>query len=403
MAHVLIGFAEALAAPESFFSLHRAGHTVSAFARPGSRAPAARHLPLHRLHALTAPESDAAAATAELAALLTGPEAPEVVLPLDDAALWLVTRALEGMASGGGDTGEGVRIAGGTGAAARVALDKSAQIAAAARAGLAVPDTVTVRAPGDLRAALPLPAIAKPALAVSPRGAGLDKGRSHILAGPDDAAALAESLDPHMAPLLVQPLIRGTGEGVFGFAGAGGVSHWSGHRRLRMMNPHGSGSSACISARPEPALRDAVAAFIADIGWRGPFMVELLRDGAGTAWFMELNGRMWGSLALARGQGLEYPAWAVAQARDPDFVPPAVGEAAEPLVARHLGRDLLHLLFVARGPKSPLYRADWPRLLPSMARVLRPVRGRRYNSDPDFPGFAWRDAAHTVAAALRRR
>ena len=37
----------------------------------------------------------------------------------------------------------------------------------------------------------------------------------------------------------------------------------------------------------------------------------LLRDGEGTAWFMELNGRAWGSMALARRLGHEYPRWAV--------------------------------------------------------------------------------------------
>ena len=48
MAHVLIGFAEALPAPEVVFSLLAAGHRVSAFARTGDM-PAARlpfdHLP----------------------------------------------------------------------------------------------------------------------------------------------------------------------------------------------------------------------------------------------------------------------------------------------------------------------------------------------------------------------
>ena len=71
------------------------------------------------------------------------------------------------------------------------------------------------------------------------------------------------------------------------------------------------------------------------------------------------------------------------------------------LTARHLGRDLLHLAFVARGPKDDFHRQDWPRLLPSLAAVLRPAH-RAYNTDPDFPGFAWREALHTVRGVLRR-
>ena len=41
------------------------------------------------------------------------------------------------------------------------------------------------------------------------------------------------------------------------------------------------------------------------------FMLELLRDAAGTPWFMEVNGRPWGSMALAVRRGFDYPVWAV--------------------------------------------------------------------------------------------
>ena len=61
--------------------------------------------------------------------------------------------------------------------------------------------------------------------------------------------------------------------------------------------------------------------FLTDAAWQGMFMIELLRSGS-TYWFMELNGRAWGSLALSRRLGFEYPAWAVARALDPDAAPP---------------------------------------------------------------------------------
>ena len=54
MAHVLIGFAEALPAPEVVFSLLAAGHRVSAFARTGDM-PAAR-LPFDHFTVIPAPE-----------------------------------------------------------------------------------------------------------------------------------------------------------------------------------------------------------------------------------------------------------------------------------------------------------------------------------------------------------
>lgn len=229
MAHVLMGFAEALAAPEAFFSLHHAGYLVSVFAREGARGPMLERLPLAGVHHLPAPERAAAPALAALGRIIDA-VAPDVVLPLDDPGLWLLDGVL----------GADPRLAGGRGAAVAVALDKARQIEAAGEAGLTPPATLVVRAPGNLDAAAQFPAIAKPARAVglTPDGTRLAKGGVTYLADRDAAAALAVTLDADMAPLLVQPLICGTGEGIFGFAGAQGVSHLSAHRRLRMMNPH---------------------------------------------------------------------------------------------------------------------------------------------------------------------
>lgn len=393
MAHVLIGYAEALPAPEVVFSLLGAGHTVSAFAR--HRDLPLRHLPLQALHVVPDPSEGVERAAQALAALMAGADAPDLILPLDDIGLWLSDAA-------GIDP---ARIAGASGARAAAALDKSIQIEAARDAGLSLPETFVVRAAVDLDRDLPLPAIAKPALAVRVRGGKLGKGDATYLRDGAEKHALRALLEMDTAPepLLIQPLVAGEGMGVFGFSTAKGVVGWSGHARVRMMNPHGSGSSACRAAPPDADLRAAVTRFVQDVDWRGPFMVELLRDMDGTQWFMELNGRMWGSLALARRQGLEYPAWAVAQALDPDFVPQVPDQAPDPGVLRNLGRELLHLAFVLRGPKSDFHRAGWPSFWCSLRAVLTPARGRQfYNYDPKHRGFFWREAFWTVKKGLRR-
>lgn len=391
MAHVLIGFAEALPAPEVVFSLRSAGHRVSAFTRQ-AKLPLA-HLPLDAMHVIPAPEQDTAAAAAALADLMAAEGAPDFVLPLDDAGLWLSAAAL----------GDDARVAGATGRQAEVALDKVKQIDAAKRAGLAVPETHVLLGPEDLPAVLPLPAIVKPAFATEARDGRLTKGPTAYLMDDQADARAAVTQVTASGPALLQPLVHGTGEGVFGFAGATGVSAWSGHRRLRMMNPHGSGSSACISIAPDADTRDAVRRFVQDIGWRGPFMIEFLRGRDGTLWFMELNGRMWGSLALARRQGLEYPSWAVASAANPAFDPVVPAPPSRPITLRNLGRDLLHLLFVLRGPKSAFHGEDWPRFLTSLGGVLKPAPGRAfYNYDPAHRMFFLRDAAWTIRRALKR-
>ncbi|MEO0369812.1 MAG: hypothetical protein AAF231_00005, partial [Pseudomonadota bacterium] len=352
--HVLIGFAEALPAPEVVFSLLSAGHRVSVFAR--SRDLPLGALPLAGLHVIVGPEADAKASAAALVGLMTGADAPDFVLPLDDVGLWLT-----------GEAGiDPARIAGASGMQAAAALDKTVQVEAARAAGLALPETVVVRVPGDLDQVLPLPVIAKPALAVRVEGGTLGKGDATYLRDTAQQQALKATLETDMEPLLVQPLVAGQGEGVFGFVTRTGVVGWSGHTRVRMMNPHGSGSSACRAVMPDADLRARVTAFLNALNWRGAFMVELLRDADGTAWFMEINGRMWGSLALARRQGLEYPAWAVAQAQDASFEPNVPENAPNPGVVRNLGREILHLAFVLRGPKSEFHRKGWPRFMQSV-------------------------------------
>jgi hypothetical protein len=355
-----------------------------------------RRLPLAQVYELPAPEHDAMAASSALSAAMQSANAPDIILPLDDTGLWVMNAANVSPA----------RIAGASGDQVRLALDKTRQIAAAEQAGFALPETRVVRSARDLSAPLQLPAIAKPALAVNLADGRLVKPAVTYL--PDQAAvetfatSLPDSAD--LNPLLVQPLIAGQGEGIFGFANLSGVSHWSGHRRLRMMNPHGSGSSACVSQMPEANLLAAADAFVTASGWRGPFMIEILRDVSGTPWFMELNGRMWGSMALARAQGFEYPAWAVAQALDSSFQPPCVNPSGGSYEARHLGRDMLHLLFVLRGPRNAFYRDGWPRLVPTLAAVLHSNKSRRiYNRDSNFPAFHWYDALHTLRTGLRRR
>ncbi len=391
MAHVLIGFAEALPAPEVVFSLLNAGHQVSAFARSATLPLA--HLPLQRLVTLPPPEQDAEACVAALVDLMAAPDAPDVLLPLDDTGVWLIDVAC----------GKSGRSAGATGAQARAALDKSIQVAAAARAGLPVPETVIVQQPADLDCGIPLPTIAKPALAVQVRAGRIGKAGPVYLSRPEDIDAFRQQMLIEPGPYLIQPLIQGIGEGIFGLATDTGVVAWSGHRRLRMMNPHGSGSSACIAIPPDETLKAGISAFLAEIGWRGPFMVELLRDENGTPWFMELNGRMWGSLALARRLGLDYPAWALALHENPDFRPVVPVLPPDPIVQRNLGREILHLLFVLRGPKSSFHRAGWPSFWTSLTGVLRPAHPSAfYNYDPKHPGFFLRDAWWTVKKALVR-
>jgi hypothetical protein len=132
------------------------------------------------------------------------------------------------------------------------------------------------------------------------------------------------------------------------------------------------------------------------------FMVELLRDGQGVPWFMELNGRAWGSMALARRRGLAYPAWTVQDALGLPLrpAPPAV---PPPLMCRHVGRDLLHLAFVARAAATGGAGGSWPSLGTAVRGVLSRHRdGQLYNSRPGERMVLLADTVQTLLAPVRK-
>ncbi len=126
-------------------------------------------------------------------------------------------------------------------------------------------------------------------------------------------------------------------------------------------------------------------------------MTELHRDAEGRAWFVELNGRPWGSMALARRRGPESPAWTVRAALDPCFVPDAAADGPH-VVCRHLGMEIAHLAFVLRGPQSKAVES-WPSLWRSVLAVLTPGRDRAsYNWKPSEPRVFAADTWRTIAA-----
>lgn len=374
---VLIGFADALAGIESAWSLADDGFEVHVFTRRGIRPAIARSRGVHVLD-VTAPEDDALACTREIAAAARA-LSPAAVLPLDDHAVWLCDQAF-------GDRGPAV-VAGPTGKLAVLALDKREQLRMATSAGFAVPESGDAATP----AAGPGPWMVKPALAVELRDGKLHRGVGRTATTPEQVTEVAAALD---APVIVQPRITGIGEGVFGLATRGGVVALSGHRRIRMMNPQGSGSSACRSIPVPDDVAGPVLRMITDSSWCGIFMIEILRDGDGRPWFMEINGRTWGSMALARRRGYQYPSWAVRSALDPAFVPAEPVNPPE-VTARHLGREIVHLGTV-------LARGGAPRLA-TMRDVVTVRRSDRwYNYQPGQRIVFAADTWATVAAQLRK-
>jgi biotin carboxylase len=377
---VLVGFAEALAAIEAAWSLQSAGFRVVAFCRAGNR-PALGHVRGLEIHDVPHPESDASATVAAVRALCDV-LSPTALLPLDDKAVWVCSQLKEA----------GPVLAGASGSAADYALDKSLQLDTAERVGLPVPPTEVLDGLANT-ASISFPVMVKPARALYEVAGALQRPGGVICGNEEEFERAAAMRWP--GPVLVQPLLHGAGEGLFGHVGSQGVTAWSSHRRVRMVNPHGSASSACRSHPVDGDLIEPSERFLNAIGWRGMFMLEFLRDSDGKPWFMELNGRAWGSMALARRRGFEYPAWTVRAALEPDFQPAPPAQPPE-IVCRNLGLEIIHLMHVARGPQSDAPMA-WPRLSSTILDMCT-ITGsdRLYNWDSSQPAVLVADTVETL-------
>ncbi|MFL5967842.1 MAG: hypothetical protein ACJ747_14950 [Gaiellaceae bacterium] len=387
---VAIGFAESLAAPEAAWSLRDAGHQVVAFTRDGAKPPVrkCRDVELVRV---PRPEDDAERTVGALAEALRRSGA-DCVLPLDDEAVWVGARLAERHA---------VRFVGPTGKHEGLALDKRTQLGAAEAAGFRVPAARAFRTADELRAAaaeVEFPAVVRAARAVDLVDGRLAHPRVAVAADTSELEHALSSFPPG-TPLLVQRWIAGTSEGFFGLAGGARVHAPSAHQRIRMTHPHGSHSSACRARAVDPAVAEAAGRMVAAAAWRGLFMIELLRDRDGVPWFVELNGRPWGSIALSRRMGFEYPAWAVAQSIDPAFDVPTPAPRS-PVLCRHLGSELLHLLIVLRGKRSRA-ATTWPSRGRTAADVLHFSRSDRwYNLRAGERSVFVDDTFHYVAGTM---
>lgn len=387
---VLVVFGEALAAPEACYSLIDAGFRVHVACRKGVDC-GLRKSRLVSIHDVTHPEVDYHTTIEELSALASSSGAC-AVLPLDDLSLWMLSRHRSQI---------DCPIAAASEAAVEVAMDKRKQIDVAKAAGFLVPDTGDFSE--DLKT-LPwasFPCILKGALAARPVGRTLGRGRAYFC---DDSEKLEEarSHDALEDPLILQSWQQGVGVGVFGFRTADGVRAWSGHRRIRMMNPAGSGSSCCESNPPSEETKVKVEAFLRLIDWHGLFMLELLEDVDGKLWFMELNGRTWGSMAIARAGGMEYPAWAVQDVIG-RLAPLPESMSVRPCRGRHFGREIVHLLLVLRGPGRNVGMA-WPGRFSTMLDLLSLRRGDRwYNRRRGDMAVFRSDAIQCILSQIRRK
>jgi predicted ATP-grasp superfamily ATP-dependent carboligase len=106
---------------------------------------------------------------------------------------------------------------------------------------------------------------------------------------------------------IVQEFIRAPGYGVSMLFDHGEPKASFTHRRLRELSPCGGPSTLRQSIR-QPVLEAHAERLLRHVKYHGMAMVEFKHDEATQkTWFLEVNPRWWGSLALAIRAGIDFP------------------------------------------------------------------------------------------------
>ena len=204
-------------------------------------------------------------------------------------------------------------------------LDKATCLEHAQRVGIRVPDTC---APGSIEEIeqrapeLSYPCVIKwsdPNKVIQElEQAGL---AVHKCQYANNARELMEKLRPYAAISelpMVQEYCPGHGIGQMFLVRNGKITLSFQHQRIHEWPPEGGVSSLCKSlpADAHKACMDRSAALLESLQWNGVAMVEYRYDPlTQTYYFMEINGRFWGSLPLAIASGVPFAAALVASAQ----------------------------------------------------------------------------------------
>ena len=258
-------------------------------------------------------------------------------------------------------------------------LDRLEQARAAARAGLAVPETrpVTPEVLDELTGLVAIKARTYAAVATGGRSPHRVETRVGEAA---EARAWVREIAEAGAEAIVQPAVRGQLMSITTLLDREGrVVAQEQQRSLRIW-PLDAGVSVRARTEPlDPHLARGVAEMLRDLGWHGMAQTQFLQPAGGSPQLIDVNPRFYGSLGLAVAAGADFPAlWARM----------AMGQPVEPATARPgrryqwLGGDLRRAVAAREGG------------------LLRDLRGTaRWAPGAAFGVWSWSDPGPALRAA----
>jgi protein-tyrosine-phosphatase/predicted ATP-grasp superfamily ATP-dependent carboligase len=138
-------------------------------------------------------------------------------------------------------------------------------------------------------------------------GGTYEPGRNFIAADADAANRILCGLELKPSRIIAQEVIPGSGTGAFLLRFGGKTYLRFAHRRLHEV-PYTGGVSSFRESIHDDELVSLGEALLTAIDYDGVAMVEFRRSAVdGKPYFLEINGRLWGSLALALHCGVDFP------------------------------------------------------------------------------------------------
>lgn len=375
MPRVLILDGHSAAALALVRSLGRAGYWIAVGTNLGMPAPAevSRYCQMKLRYPVA---SDDVSGFVDVVAEVASKNGIDLIIPVTD---WTVLPLSQRRQRFNGIT----KLALGPHSALELAADKYRTVCLARELGIRTPETALIQSGDELKNAtsrFKFPAVIKDRFSARWIGNRAVLGSVSYAYSAEDLKQKVQKRLNEAGDVLVQEFIAGEGIGFSCLSVDEGVRLPFMWRRIREIDPRGSGSSAAKSIAPIPEVRDSSSNLVARAGLQGICMVEYKRPyTGGQVVLMEINGRPWGTLQLPISCGINYPVLLVEWLLN-GKLPPEITEYKVGLTFRRLVSELTHLEHTFHGTPP-----GWPIPYPSFLETLMKI------SLPWYPGVRYSD------------
>lgn len=272
------------------------------------------------------------------------------------------------------------------------ALDKQKTFELAEQLNIPIPSSHLIATPDQATHPAAFPLVMKPVRSKVVIGSQLVTIAAAVVADHRARQAYLKSWLPH-TPILESEYFLGHGIGVeLLFKGGKQCWHFA-HERIHECPLSGGASSYRRSIQAPPAMLADAERLLQALHWHGVAMVEFKMNQAGEYRLIEINPRLWGSLALSVDAGVNFPQGLLALAQDQALTPQPAYRVG--YYTRDLLEDLGWLRENLRADHANPLLLTRPRFR-SLLELLRPLIGQE-----SWDHFDPRDLA--VTGALLRR